>query len=404
MSPSTKPKMARSIPSSKVLASEGRPSAEVLDRVDAAPSHRKRRASSTELRVGILLWPGFPLLSLAGLCDGLRHAADVGDQSRQTRCSWAILGTPGESLVASCGARVQVDLPPSAVVDYDYVAVIGGLLPQLEEMDHRFPAFLRSLAVAGMPLIGICTGSFVLARLGLLDDHVPCIHPFHVDDWKTIHPGLPYVTDSHYAISNDRITCAGGISIVELAAELVRLHCGADRAAKVIHQMTVKATRETTHIARRHALGYNSSDHEKLRKAVILMEKNITTPLEIAVIARLVDSSSRQLERVFLAETGCSPSEHYRQSRLKYARYLLTTTDLPIIAIALESGHPALPAAVWHGPGAFAQGAADPVYLVHGDKKWLSTASRRIAGCQPRRFSTSPTCRETERASAVRLE
>jgi transcriptional regulator GlxA family with amidase domain len=338
MSAPAKPQKARTAASSTALAGEGRASAAMLDRIDAAPPRRKRRASGTELRIGILLWPGFPLLSLAGLCDGLRHAADVGDQSRQTRCSWAILGTPGESQVASCGARVQVDLPLSAVADYDYVAVIGGLLPQLGEMDHRFPAFLRAMAAAGVPLIGICTGSFVLARLGLLDGHVPCIHPFHVDDWKAIHPGLPCETDAHYAISNDRITCAGGISIVELAAELVRLHCGADRAAKVIHQMTVKTTREATHIARRHALGYNSSDHEKLRKAIILMEKNITTPLEIAVIARLVDSSSRQLERVFLAETGCSPSEHYRQSRLKYARYLLTTTDLPIISIALESG------------------------------------------------------------------
>jgi transcriptional regulator GlxA family with amidase domain len=314
------------------------PRADQLDRVDVQPRRAKRRASSAELRVGILLWPGFPLLSLAGLCDGLRHAADLGDQSRQTRCSWAILGTPGESVVASCNARVQIDLPLSAVVDYDYVAVIGGLLPQLNEMDHQFPAFLRAMAASQIPLIGICTGSFVLARLGLLDGHVPCIHPFHVDDWISAHPDVPFETHSHYSIGHNRITCAGGISIVELTAELVRLHCGADRAAKVVHQMTVKATSTSTHIARRHALGYNSSDHEKLRQAVVLMEKNITTPLEIAVIARLVNSSSRQLERVFLAEMGCSPSEQYRKSRLKYARYLLTTTDLPIVTIALESG------------------------------------------------------------------
>ena len=56
-----------------------------------------------ELRVGIVLWPKFPLLSLAGLCDALRHAADVGDQSRQVRCSWSVLGIPGRSVPASCG-------------------------------------------------------------------------------------------------------------------------------------------------------------------------------------------------------------------------------------------------------------------------------------------------------------
>lgn len=308
-----------------------------LDRADGPPAG-KPLASATELRVGILLWPGFPLLSLAGLCDGLRHAADIGDQSRQVRCSWALLGRPGDSVMASCNVRVQTDMPLAAAPDFDYVAVIGGLLPQIGDVNPQFPPYLRAVAQAGTPLIGICTGSFVLARLGLLNGHAPCIHPFHVDDWKTEYPDLPFETDTHYAMSHDRITCAGGISIVELTAELVRRHCGADRAAKVVHQMTVASIGAGTHIGRRHALGFHSSDHDKFRKALVLMEKNIATPLEIAVLARLVGSSSRQLERVFLAETGCTPSEQYRRLRLKYARYLLTTTDLPILSIAVESG------------------------------------------------------------------
>lgn len=313
----------------------------VIDRLDHSRQQGRplrKPASPAELRIGILLWPGFPLLSLAGLCDGLRHAADLGDQSRQNRCSWAILGKPGESVAASCGVRVPVDLPLSAPADYDYVAVVGGLLPQIAGVDPAQVAFLREMAQAQVPLIGICTGSFVLARFDLLNGHAPCIHPFHVDDWESMHPGLAYETRSHYAIGSNRITCAGGISIVELAAELVRIHCGADRAAKVVHQMTVTAERTASHMSRAHAFGYETSDHDKLRAAIVLMEKNITTPLEIAVIAKLVKSSSRQLERVFLAETGTSPSEYYRNSRLKYARYLLTTTDLPIVTIAGESG------------------------------------------------------------------
>lgn len=327
-------------PTSVSISASEQESRAVVERLDAAPAEPlagKRRASGVELRVGIVLWPGFPLLSLAGLCDGLRHAADVGDLSRQTRCSWSVLGT-GEPMASSCGVKVPADLPLDAELDFDYVAVIGGLLPRMSEVDSRLPTFLRFVAAMKVPLIGVCTGSFVLARLGLLEGHTSCVHPFHVDDWKELHPELPYLTNSHYSFSHDRVTCAGGISIVELVAELVRQHCGADRAAKVVHQMTVKATATSTHVARRHALGYDSVDHEKLRQAVVLMEKNITTPLEIAVIAKLVESSNRQLERVFLAETGCTPSEYYRNSRLKYAKWLLTTTDLPIVTIAYESG------------------------------------------------------------------
>lgn len=288
--------------------------------------------------MGILLWPGFPLLSLAGLCDGLRHAADLGDQSRQVRCSWAVLGVQGQKVAASCGVRITPDLPLADPADYDYVAVIGGLLHQLGDVDPGYPAFLHRVAAQGVPIIGICTGSFVLARLKLLDGHVPCVHPYHLDDWRALHPETACVTNAHYAFGDKRITCPGGTSIIELTTELVRLHCGADRAAKVVHQMTVRPTQVADHVTRRHALGYDTTDHQTMRRAVVLMEKNIATPLEIAVIARLLQTSSRQLERIFLSETGASPSEYYRTARLKYARYLLTTTDLPVVTIAGETG------------------------------------------------------------------
>ncbi|MCI5069211.1 GlxA family transcriptional regulator [Acidovorax sp.] len=309
-----------------------------LDAASRPAAAPRRKTTGTELRVGILLWPQFPLLSLAGLCDGLRHAADVGDQSRQIRCSWTILGIPGQSVAASCGVQVPVQESLSSECDYDYIAVIGGLLPAIPSANPRYREFLQYAASLGKPLIGICTGSFVLAHAGLMEQRRACVHPYHVDDWQQAFPTLPFVTDSHYLFDGDRITCAGGISIVELMAELVRLHCGPDRAAKVVHQMTVNPSAGHTHVARRHALGYGTTDHDKLRQAIVLMEKNIGTPLEIAVIARLVDSSSRQLERVFLAETRCTPSEYYRNARLKYAKWMLTSTDLPVITIAYECG------------------------------------------------------------------
>jgi transcriptional regulator GlxA family with amidase domain len=299
---------------------------------------RRPRASQPELRIGIVLWPGFPLLSLAGLCDALRHAGDLGDRSRQVRCTWRILGLSGESVRASSGIDVPVQEAFSSTFNFDYLAVIGGLLPQIDRVPTRYPRYVKEVAESGVPLIGICTGSFVLARHGLLDKRVSCIHPFHVDDWKVAFPGLAFVTHTDYHVDGDRITCAGGISVIELAAELTRRHCGPGTSAKVIHQMTVSTQRSGSHIQRRQALGYITTDKDKLRQVVVLMEKNLSPPLEIAVIARLVASSTRQLERAFLAETGFSPSEYYRTLRLTYGRWLLTTSDASVNEIAFECG------------------------------------------------------------------
>lgn len=313
--------------------------ASTLDWLDAESRARSRRlANRPELRIGIVLWPTFPLLSLAGLSDALRHAADMGDRSHQVHCSWSVLGPEGGSVQASSGIEVPVQQAFSATFDFDYLAVIGGLLPNMDRVPARYPRYLKQVAEAGVPLIGICTGSFVLARHGLMDDRVACVHPFHVEDWKSMFPGHPFVTNTDYYVDRDRITCAGGISIIELAAELTRRHCGPGTSAKVIHQMTVAPRRSGGHMARRQALGYVTTDKDKLRQVVLLMEKNLSPPLEIAMIARLVDSSPRQLERAFLAETGASPSEFYRTLRLKYGRWLLTTSDVSINKIAFECG------------------------------------------------------------------
>jgi transcriptional regulator GlxA family with amidase domain len=290
------------------------------------------------LRVGVLLWPRFPLLSLAGLCDALRHAADVGDQSRPVRCTWQILGVPGTRVASSCGIEVPVQAGHSLQPGFDYIAVIGGLLSDMARVESSHARFVQHCAAERIPLLGICTGSFVLARLGLMQGHTACVHPFHVDDWRREFPHLPFVADRHFLRDGQRITCAGGLSVVELAAELVRSHCGPDLAAKVVHQMTVNESGNPSQIARCHALGYTTADNDVLRRAIVLMEKNLATPLEIAVVARLLACSTRQLERVFVAETGQSPSDYYRLARLKYARWLLTTTDLPIMSIAYECG------------------------------------------------------------------
>lgn len=306
--------------------------------LDTGNGPAQAQPGRAELRIGIVLWPGFPLLSLAGLCDALRHAADLGDRSRQVRCTWRVLGLEGESVLASCGIAVPVQEAFSSVFDFDYLAVIGGLLPQIDRVPARYPRYLKDAARAGVSLIGICTGSFVLARHGLMAQRVACVHPFHVDDWKAAFPDHAFVTNSDYHVDRDRITCAGGISIIELAAELTRRHCGPGTSAKVVHQMTVAPRKAGGHMSRRQALGYITTDKDKLRQVVVLMEKNLSPPLEIAVIARLVDSSTRQLERAFAAETGMSPSDYYRALRLKYGKWLLTTSDTPVNEIAFECG------------------------------------------------------------------
>ena len=61
-------------------------------------------------------------------------------------------------------------------------------------------------------------------------------------------------------------------------------------------------------------------------------------PLDMPTIARLVGAGVRQLERAFRNETELSPAEFYRVTRLRYARWLLTSSHLALSEIAYECG------------------------------------------------------------------
>lgn len=310
----------------------------MVERLDAQSARGPRSRGGVELSVGMLLWPRFPLLSLAGLSDALRHAADVGDQSRQLRCNWTVLGVGSESVMSSCGVAVPVQTAFRAAPAFDYLAVMGGLLPDMDAADSRYVDYLKATAARGVPLIGLCTGSFVLARCGLMEHSTACVHPFHVPDWKARFPQLPYVTDTDFHIDGPRLTVAGGTSVIAFASQLIRDHCGPDRAAKVVHQMTVTPAEGRSYVDRRAVLGYAAFDNEKLRRAVMLMEEHLSAPLNMATIAELLGCSRRQLERQFVEATGSTPANFYRHMRLRYGRWMLTAGDTPISAVAYECG------------------------------------------------------------------
>nr|WP_225869856.1 AraC family transcriptional regulator [Glaciimonas sp. PCH181] len=61
------------------------------------------------------------------------------------------------------------------------------------------------------------------------------------------------------------------------------------------------------------------TDNFKVRKALLLIERNISTPLSLEEIAERVHVSARQLERLFHAELGMSPTAFAMKLRFRKA-------------------------------------------------------------------------------------
>lgn len=297
----------------------------------------RRSPGTAKLTVGFILADRFTLSAFSLFVDHLRLAADEGDRSRPVLCRWDVMGGQGAAARSSCGVTVSClsRYPDPAI--YDYLVVVGGLLQGGPQVSPECEAYLRRAAACGVRLVGLCTGSFVLTRAGVMTGRRCCVSWFHHQDFLDEFPGHHPVSDTLYVIDGDRITCSGGTGSADLAQHIVERHLGAAIAQKSRHVLLADRPRPgDTH--QPHPPSPSEIADPRVRAALMIMEQNIREPLPLEEIADRLRLSRRQMERLFQTTLGAAPGMIYLRMRLDYARLLLRTTRRSVTDIAFDSG------------------------------------------------------------------
>lgn len=301
----------------------------------AVPLQRNQASRPRPLRIGFILTPRFTLLPFAALVDALRLAADDGDQSRQINCSWSVIAPTLDPIPASCGIRVS---PTEIFCDpelFDYIIVISGLLSSFP--DDRILAYLRRADRARVPLIGVGTGTFTLLRAGVLKGRKCCVSWYHCEDLVSEFPDAIPIADQLFVVDGRYITCAGGAVAIDLASWLINRHLGPAYAQKSLHIMIVDRARPGTSPQPQPPLT-RATENPRVRRAILLIEQNLSRPLSIADIARQLHVSKRHLERLFRKHVGVSLQAFARKLRLDYGMWRLVSSKDTISEIADNCG------------------------------------------------------------------
>jgi transcriptional regulator GlxA family with amidase domain len=298
---------------------------------------RPRSGETARLRIGFVLVPRFTLTAFAGFVDALRLAADVDDRSRQIDCEWRILGQRSKPVAASCGASVQPWAPMEQPEQYDYIVVVGGLMHGGQVVQPGLYRFLQAAARVGVPLIGLCTGSFVLARAGLLDGYECCVSWFHRSDFEAEFPRLRVQSERLFVVDRDRLTCAGGTSVVHLAAYVIERHVSRSHAIKSLRILLEDAPLPAN-AAQPESVVTQRAHDGVVRRAMLLIEQHLGDALELREVLRPLRIGMRQIERRFHDDVGIGPREYRLRLRLARARWLLEHTERPVTSIGLECG------------------------------------------------------------------
>ena len=293
--------------------------------------------SQRTLRVGFVLCPDFTLVAFSAFLDTLRLAADEGDRSRPIFCKWDVLSPDMSPIRSSAGVEVKPTVLLSKPSDFDYIVVVGGLL-DAPRCSKATLDFLQRAGAHNIPLVGLCTGSFVLARLGLMNGIRTCVSWFHHEAFASEFPAVPVTSEVLYVVEKERLTCAGGTSVVHLAAHIIEAFNGPAHASKALRILIEDALQPGGAVQPTPPQSERARD-ARIRRAMLLIERNVQNPISCEFIARQVHLSVRQLERLFKLELGMSPSAYAEQLRLSKAHELLQTGNEPLYQIALLCGY-----------------------------------------------------------------
>lgn len=290
-----------------------------------------------KLRVGFILARSFTLSAFALFADTLRLASDQLDRSGRVFADWQVLASSKNLIRSSCGVQI---VPTSDFVDpktFDYIVVVGGLLSQEDPVDAETIRYLRRAADSNVALIGLCTGTFILASIGLMRQHHCCVSWLHVREFQDRFPDHKVRSERIFQLDETRGSCSGGSSAADMAALIVRRHISAEAERNALEVLQIDRARPPLHLQARRTLA-DEADDARIKATVLTMEQHVSKRVSIGALAAHVGVSRRQLERLFRQKVGISPAAAYKRVRLDHAKSLVIHTNASILDIALEAG------------------------------------------------------------------
>ena len=290
--------------------------------------------------IGFLLVPDFSMIAFTTAIEPLRVANRMAGKELY---GWVVLSKDGGPVRSSSGIVTGADMSVGEVQrassygrPIDMVIVCAGINVERYRDDEVY-GWLRRMERVGADIGAVCTGAWVLARVGLLNGYRCAIHWENLPGFMETFPDIEVNADL-YEVDRNRFTCCGGTAAMDMVLDMIRQQHGQELATKVSEQFMVDRIR-SGHDRQRLPTGLRLGVHNpKLIGAVELMEANLGEPLSQDELAHFIGLSRRQLERLFRKHLGRAPAQYYLELRLERARHLLYQSDLPIVDLSLACG------------------------------------------------------------------
>ena len=291
-----------------------------------------------ETQIIFLILPQVHLLDLAGPDQVMLEAREYGAKINIHYCS------------LTDGIKTSNQLPFGKLTHFKKMNVKAGdyiVIPGCEK-EYLFSTdlgretelfnWLKKSHDSKAIICSICTGAYVLAAAGLLDNRKCTTHWKHTTRLKEKFPKAQVLDNILFTEQDGIYTSAGVTAGIDMAMHIIAKITDDHTAYKIARELVVYIRRQGNDHQHSIFLNYRNHMHAHIHKLQDWLQVNIHKKSTLDDLAEIANMSSRNLTRIFKKETGISIHEFVTLIRKDKIKQLLKNPDITREQIARQCG------------------------------------------------------------------
>lgn len=288
--------------------------------------------------IALLAVPGVQLLDISGPLDVFAEANRL--LHRQVY-ELVLITTGPATICTSSGVKLLADRLLKQTDDITPHTFLVAGAPEIGQyaLSDAHRQTIQALCSRSQRFGSVCTGAFLLAQTGLLQQRNITTHWATAAQLASLYPDIKVNEDALYVADGPVRTAAGVTSGMDLALRLVEEDLGQEVARDIAGNLVMFFRRPVnqTHFVRHSAISLSGrSALQDLQRWVLA---NLSAVTNVQDMAAHIGLSARHIGRLFRQELNVSAGEWLENERIARARTLLETGSLPLKTIADECGY-----------------------------------------------------------------
>ncbi|MGA9600830.1 MAG: GlxA family transcriptional regulator [Methylocystis sp.] len=308
-----------------------------VERFISSPRKELRRR-----RVAFLVFDDIEIVDLSGPLDVFQYAdhwLQMTGRVNEPGYETLVVGLQAGPVKTSGGLQIiAAHSCDDALGEIDTLVVPGS--PWIERVcaEPRLTDWLRKTTPGVRRVVSVCTGAFLLAKAGLLENRCVTTHWMFCDKLAALHPSLRIDPDRIF-VRDGHVYTSGGITAgIDLALSLVEEDLGREAPRFIAGLMVVFLRRPGGQNQFSIFLQAEATNRPDIRELQAWILANPREDHAVERLAARLNMSPRNFARQFLAESGITPAKFVEHARVEAARCKLEQTNSSLEAVAAETG------------------------------------------------------------------